>query len=52
MVLAPDVLIRLVKEEIMVEGKIETVFSAYWVTDSIECCRVGFRHRNRADLFV
>ena len=42
MVLAPDVLIRLVKEEILVEGKIETVVSDYWVTDSVEQCRVGF----------
>ena len=41
-VLAPDVLLRLVKEEIMVEGRIETVVSAYWVTDSVERCRVGF----------
>ena len=41
-VLAPDVLLHLVKEEIMVEGKIETVVSAYWVTDSVERCRVGF----------
>jgi hypothetical protein len=41
-VLGPDVLVRLVKEEIFVEGKIEAVVSAYWVTDSMECCRVGF----------
>ena len=26
----------------MVEGKIEVVISAYWVTDSVERCRVGF----------
>ena len=44
-VLGPDVLVRLVKEEIFVEGKIETVVSAYWVTDSIERCRVGFLPR-------
>ena len=41
-VLAPDVLVRLVKEDIMVEGRIETVVTAYWVTDSVERCRVGF----------
>ncbi len=41
-VLAPDVLLRLVKEEIFVDGKVETVVSAYWVTDSVERCRVGF----------
>ncbi len=44
-VLGPDVLVRLVKEEIYVEGKIETVVSAYWVTDSLERCRVGFLPR-------
>ena len=44
-VLAPDVLICMVKEEIVVEGRIETVVSAYWVTDSIERCRVGFLPR-------
>ena len=44
-VLVPDVLVRLVKEEIVVEGKIETVVSAYWVTDSVERCRVGFLPR-------
>jgi hypothetical protein len=44
-VLAPDVLVRLVKEEILVDGRIETVVSAYWVTDSIERCRVGFLPR-------
>jgi len=44
-VLAPDVLVRLVKEEIMVEGEIETVVSVYWVTDSVERCRVGFLPR-------
>jgi len=41
-VLAPDVLLRLMKEEIFVNGKVETVVSAYWVTDSVERCRVGF----------
>ncbi len=40
-VLSPDVLV----EEIIVDGKIETVVSAYWVTDSVERCRVGFLPR-------
>ncbi len=40
-VLGPDVLICLVKEEIFVKGKVETVVSAYWVTDSVELCPVG-----------
>ena len=43
-VLLPDVLVRVVKEEIMVEGKIEVVISVFWVTDSVERCRVGFYH--------
>ncbi len=29
----------------LVEGRIETVVSPYWVTDSIERCRVGFLPR-------
>ena len=44
-VLLPDVLVRFVKEEIMVEGKIEVVISVFWVTESIERCRVGFLPR-------
>ena len=40
--LAPDVLICLLKEEIMVEGRTETIVSVYWVMDSVECCHVGF----------
>ena len=39
-ILHPDVLVRFVKEEIMVEGKIEVAISVYWVTDSVERCRV------------
>ena len=41
-VLQPDVLVRLLKEEIMVEGEIETAICVYWVTDSVEHCQVGF----------
>ena len=42
-VLGPNILICLVKEEIFVEEKIETtIVSAYWVTDSVGRCRVGF----------
>ncbi len=39
---ALDVLVHLVKEEILVEGWINTVTLAYWVTDSLEHCHVGF----------
>ena len=41
-VLGPNMLVRLVKEEILGEGNIETVVSAYWVTDFVERCHVGF----------
>ena len=44
-VLEPDVIVRLMKEEIMVEGRIEKVVCVYWVTDSVERCRVGFLPR-------
>ena len=41
-ILHPDVLVEFIKEEIMVEGQIEVAITVYWVTDSIECCCVGF----------
>ena len=41
-VLAPDVLVHRLKEEILVEGRIQTTIFAYWVTDSLERCCVGF----------
>jgi hypothetical protein len=44
-VLAPDVLVRLVKEEIQVGDNFEVAISVYWVTDSVERCRVGFLPR-------
>jgi hypothetical protein len=44
-ILYPDVLVRFIKEEIMVEGRIEVVITVYWVTDSIERCRVVFLPR-------
>ena len=44
-IIHPDVLVRFVKEEIMVDGKIEVAISVYWVTDSVERCRVGFLPR-------
>ena len=45
MVLAPDVIVRLRKEEIIVEGKIEVAICMYWVMDSVERCHVGFLPR-------
>ncbi len=44
-ILYPDALVRFIKEEVMVEGWIEVVIAVYWVTDSIEHCRVGFLPR-------
>ncbi len=44
-ILHPDVHVRFVREEIMVEGKIEVAISVYWVTDSVERCCIGFHPR-------
>ncbi len=44
-VLQPDMLIWLLKEEIMVDGHIETAISVYCVTDYVEHCQVGFLPR-------
>ena len=43
---APIVLIRLMMEEIMVDGHLETSICVYWVTNSIECCHVGFLYHH------
>ena len=45
-VMAKDVVVRLRKEQIMVEGKEETAIAAIWVTDRIDRCRVGFIPRH------
>ncbi len=41
-VLASNVVVCLLKVEIVVDGRKEKVIAAYWVSDSIDCCRVGF----------
>lgn len=42
-VLDPDVVVRLWKVQLMVEGRgEETAIAAVWVTDGMDCCRVGF----------
>ncbi len=41
-VLAGNVVVRLCKVQIVVDGCKETAIVAYWVSDSIDCCRVGF----------
>ena len=33
---------RLHKMQLMVEGKEETVIAAIWLTNRVNCCRVGF----------
>jgi hypothetical protein len=41
-VMEPDVVVRLWKVQILVEGREETAIAAIWVTDGIICCCVGF----------
>ncbi len=41
-VLAGNVVVRLHKVQIVVDGCKEMEIVAYWVSDSIDCCRVGF----------
>ena len=45
-VLKEDIVVRLRKIQLMVEGKEETAITAIWVTDGINCCRVGFVPRH------
>jgi hypothetical protein len=45
-VMAEDVVVRLRKVQIQVEGREETAIAAYWVMDSVNCCRVGFLQRH------
>ena len=41
-VLAEDVVVRLRKVQVLVEGKEETVIAAVWINDGIDRCHVGF----------
>jgi len=45
-VMAEDVVVRLCKVQILVEGKEETAIAAVWVNDGIDRCRVGFLPRH------
>jgi hypothetical protein len=45
-VVAEDTLLRLRKEQILVDGQEETAITCYWVTDGIDCCQVGFLKRH------
>ena len=41
-VVKPDVVVRLRKVQVIIQGKEESAIAAYWVTDGIDTCRVGF----------
>jgi hypothetical protein len=45
-VLADNVVVRLRKVQIVVDGREETAIVAYWVSGGIDCCRVGFLPRH------
>jgi hypothetical protein len=45
-VLKEDIVVRLRKIQLMVEGKEETAITAIWVTDGIDRCRDGFVPRH------
>ena len=45
-VLEPDVVVRLTKVHLMVEGREETAIATVWVTDGIDHCQVGFLKRH------
>ena len=45
-VVEEDTLLRLRREQILVDGKEETVIACYWVTDGADRCRVGFLKRH------
>jgi hypothetical protein len=41
-----DVVVRLRKVQVLVDGKEETAIAAYWITDGMERCRIGFLQRH------
>ena len=45
-VLEEDMVVRLRKVQILVDGFEETAIACYWVTDGIDRCRVGFLMRH------
>jgi len=45
-VVEEDTLLCLRREQILVDGKEETSIACYWVTNGIDCCRVGFLKRH------
>ncbi len=47
-VLEENVVVRLWKVQVVVNGREETAIAAVWVTDGIDRCRVGFLKRHMA----
>jgi hypothetical protein len=45
-VMGKDMVVRLRKVQIQVEGREETMKAAYWVTDGVDRCHVGFLQRH------
>jgi hypothetical protein len=45
-VMAKDVVVRLWKVKIQVEGQEEMAIAAYWVTDGVDRCHAGFLQRH------
>jgi hypothetical protein len=45
-VMGKDVVVRLWKVQIQVEGREETAITAYWVTDGVDLCCVSFLQRH------
>ncbi len=41
-VVEEDTLLCFRREQILVDGKEETVIACYWATDGVDRCRVGF----------
>ena len=41
-----DVVVRLQKVQVLVDGKEETAIAVYWITGGTERCRVGFLQRH------
>jgi hypothetical protein len=45
-VLEEDMVVRLRKVQVLADGQEKTAIACYWVTDGIDCCRVGFLMRH------
>ena len=45
-VLVEDMVVRLRKVQVLVDGCEETAIACYWVTDGVDRCRVGFLMRH------